>query len=260
MIFTFVWIKSIVMDIQLKEKFISSWKKYFNSSELPVAFYFHKDAGDAKKAEHPKGWSCLICELARVRKGESLYYSPDEIACAGAKRYLGFSESLRPDFEYFLSCGIPGKMEGERYKISPELVRETQKLQKTLPTKGQHVIFKRWDKLTESDDPDAVIFFAKGEVLSGLFTLANFDQVDPNGVIAPFAAGCGSIIHYPYLEKDKDDPKAVLGMFDVSARPCVPADTLSFTIPMKKFKKMIQYMDESFLITDSWKNVKKRIS
>ncbi len=29
-----------------------------------------------------------------------------------------------PDFEYFLSCGIPGKLEGERYKKSPEMVKE----------------------------------------------------------------------------------------------------------------------------------------
>lgn len=31
---------------------------------------------------------------------------------------------IRPDFEYFLSCGIPGKMEGEPDKKSPELVKE----------------------------------------------------------------------------------------------------------------------------------------
>ena len=30
--------------------------------------------------------------------------------------YLGFSEKVRPNFEFFLSCGIQGKFEGERYK------------------------------------------------------------------------------------------------------------------------------------------------
>jgi hypothetical protein len=48
-------------------------------------------------------------------------------------------------------------------------------------------------------------------------------------------------------------------MFDVSARPCVPAGILTFSVPMVKFLKMISYMDESFLITDSWKEVRKRI-
>jgi hypothetical protein len=104
-----------------------------------------------------------------------------------------------------------------------------------------------------------VIFFAKGEVLSGLFTLANFDGIDPHGVIAPFGAGCGSIIHYPYLEKDAENPKAVIGMFDPSARSCVPANTLSFAVPMKKFVKMVEYMEESFLTTETWKHVQERI-
>jgi hypothetical protein len=191
------------MDIKLKEQFISLWKKYFNNAELPITFYFSESTGNTEKADRPKGRSCLICELAKIRNGESLFYTVDEIACAGAKRYLGFTENIRPNFEYFLSCGIPGKMEGERYKISPQVVLETQKLQQTLPTKGKNIIFKRWDNLLESDNPDAVIFFAKGEILSGLFTLANFDEIDPNGVIAPFGAGCGSIIHYPYLKIKK---------------------------------------------------------
>jgi hypothetical protein len=48
-------------------------------------------------------------------------------------------------------------------------------------------------------------------------------------------------------------------MFDVSARPFVPADVLSFAVPMKKFIGMIDNMEESFLITGSWKKVQKRI-
>jgi hypothetical protein len=48
-------------------------------------------------------------------------------------------------------------------------------------------------------------------------------------------------------------------MFDVSARPCVPTGILSFSVPIVKFTRMISYMDESFLITDSWKKVQNRI-
>ena len=163
------------------------------------------------------------------------------------------------NFKYFLSCGIPGELEGERYIRTPEMVEEWQKNQKNIDAKGKNIIFKRWDNLSENDDPDVVIFFAKPDVLSGLFTLANFDQTEPNGTFTPFSAGCGSIVHYPFLEKDSDRPRAVIGMFDPSARPCVPKDVLSFAVPMVKFLKMIDYMEESFLITDTWKNVMKRI-
>lgn len=73
-------------------------------------------------------------------------------------------------------------------------------------------------------------------------------------------AGCGSIIHYPYLEKDSEKPRAVIGMFDPSARHCVPADPLTFAVPIVIFNKMINYMKESFLITQTWTKIIKRIT
>lgn len=249
------------MDRILIEKFTTLWEKYFPSAELPIAFYYHHEIGNAKYASKPRGRSCLICELAKVRNGESLAYDAESISCGGAKRYLGFAESIRPNFEYFLSCGIPGEMEGERYIRTPEMVLELQKNQKSIPdAKGNYIIFKRWDMLQKEDEPAVVVFFAKPDVLSGLFTLANFDQSEPNSTFTPFAAGCGAIVHYPYLEKTAERPRAVIGMFDPSARPCVPKDTLSFAVPMIKFEKMIGFMDESFLITDTWKKLQARIN
>ncbi len=247
------------MKADLKNKFIVLWRKYFSDAELPVIFYYSKGDGGAEKAEKPKGRSCLICELAKVRGGRSVFYNADSLACGGARRYLGYTDKMRPGFEYFLSCGND-QMEGERYIKTPEMVKVFMENQKTLPVEGKNIVFKRWDNLTENDNPDVVIFFAKPDVLSGLFTLANFDQTDPNGTITPFAAGCGSIIHYPYLESITDRQRAVIGMFDPSARPCVPENTLTFAVPMKRFERMISFMEESFLITETWTSVSNRIN
>lgn len=248
------------MDIHLKNSFLDKWEKYFGNSPLPIVFYYsEKKVEGITEVFHEKKWSCLITELARVRNGESLSYNADAVLCGGAKRYLGFSQKMRPDFEYFLSCGIPGEMEGERYKQSPEIVKETQKQLVTTNAENKNIIFKRWDKLIETDTPEVVVFFATSDVLSGLFTLCNFDTVEPNAVIAPFSSGCGSIIHYPFMEINNEYPKAILGMFDVSARPYVPKNTNTIAIPMNRFEKIIGFMDESFLITHSWKIVKKRI-
>ncbi len=192
----------------------------------------------------------MIGVLARVRKGASLSFDVDSIGCGGGKRYTGFTQDISPTFEYFLSCGIPGKLEGERYKKSPELVKEMLKIVPQI---------KRFDMLEQPDDPDAVIFFATPDVLSGLFTLANYDEAEPNGVFCPFSAGYGSIVQYPYLEKGSARPKAVIGMLDVSARPCIPKETLTFAVPMNKFIRMVHNMEESFLITRSWEKVKKRM-
>ena len=247
------------MDIHLKTQFLERWEKYFCHAELPFVFYFTDGDGGAPMAVPAKGRSCIICELAKVRKGESVCYDEEAIICGGAKRYLGFAPGIRPNFEYFLSCGIQGKMEGERYIKTPEMVVDMMKKQPSLNRQGKHIVFKRWDKLEASDNPEVVIFIAKPDVLSGLFTLANYDQAESDSTIAPFGAGCGSIVYYPYFEKDKERPRAVLGMFDPSARPCVPGDTLSFAVPMNKFEKMIANMDECFLITDTWTTVLSRI-
>ncbi len=248
------------MDIELRNKFTGLWNKYFEGSDLPITFGIGEDSGTVPKAPVPTGWRCLICDLGRIRIGHSLAVDQESLSCSGAKLYLGYSTKRAPEFRYFLSSGKPGVVEGERYKRTPEIVDEMDRYREHIHAEGRCYIFKRWDQLTEDDIPEVVIFFARPEVLSGLFTLASFDQSDPfGGVICPFGAGCGSIIYYPWLEQQKENPKAVLGMFDPSARACVMVDVLTMAIPMKKFEKMIGYMEESFLITGSWGKVRKKI-
>jgi hypothetical protein len=247
------------MELTFRNNFLQKWAKYFADSELPITFFYVDDPGDVARANLPNGHSCIVCELALVRKGRPLAWNVQSLGCGGARRYLGYTDKMRPDFEYFLSTGIPGGIEGERYIQTPEMVKEIMSNMRCIPAKGRYIVFKRFDQLTPEDEPVAVIFFAKPDVLSGLFTLANFDQPDGNGVIAPFGSGCGAIVHQPWFQIEQDNPKAILGMFDASARPCVPKDTLSFAIPMKKFKTMVGHMDESFLITETWNTVKNRL-
>lgn len=247
------------MDLATRDSFAQLWQQYFNRSELPIAFFYTNESGHAEEVPTAESWACLIESLSGVREGRPLAFKAESIGCPGGKRYTGFTQKLMPNFEYFLSCGVPGKMEGERYKKAPELVKEAMKHMPPFAAPARFIVFKRWDLLQESDNPEVVIFFALPDVLSGLFTLANFDEGDPNGVIAPFGSGCSSIVLHPYLEGKSHHPRAVIGMFDVSARPFVPANLLSFAVPFGKFSQMIANMDESFLITASWRKVQGRI-
>ena len=247
------------MNQIIRTGFIQQWNKYFPTAELPVTYYYTDQVTEDELADTVQEDRCLVGNLNRVRQGHPYVYSGDMPGCSGGKRYSGFSQSLSPTFEYFLSCGIPGQLEGERYKKSPELVRETMKGWYTFKAPGKYLVFKRWDKLEEQDEPLAVIFFAAGDILAWLFTLANFDAPDPHGVIAPMGSGCSSILANPLREAKSKQPRAVLGMFDVSARPYVPAHTLTFTVPMPRFREMVANMDESFLITHSWQVVQERI-
>jgi len=122
-----------------------------------------------------------------------------------------------------------------------------------------YLVFRRWDQVPAAETPQLAIFFATPDVLAGLFTLANYDGRDPHGVIAPMGSGCASIISYPYAEGQSAQPRCVLGMFDVSARPCVPRDVLAFTVPLHRLARMTSNMDESFLVTKSWETVRERL-
>jgi uncharacterized protein YndB with AHSA1/START domain len=247
------------VDIELQQRFITLWNEHFPGAELPLALYYTDQAG---RAEPPPsgGPQCLICALARARRGIPLRLDGDTVRCGGGKRYLGFTQELRPTFRYFLSCGIPGELEGERYKKTPELVEEWLRKAPPLEAPAPYIVFKRWDTLTAEDEPAVVVFFATPDVLAGLFTLANYEESDPHGVIAPMGSGCSSIVYHPLQEARSTHPSAVLGMFDVSARPCVPAGTLTMAIPWAKFIRMVGNAAESFLITASWQKVAARIA
>jgi len=246
------------MDKTEKGNFISLWKKYFNDAELPITFYYTNKEGDDLILPGTVN-RCIIGALLKARTGQPMRFNAESIGCFGGKRYSGFATKIMPDFEYFLSCGIPGKMEGERYKKSPDLVKKVMQQMLPFEAPGRHIVFKRWDMLDEADEPQVVIFFARPDVLAGLFTLANFDETDPNGVISPFGSGCSSIVYHPYFQSLVAHPRPVIGMFDVSARPFVAKDEISFAVPMARFRTMIGNMSESFLITGSWMKVQKRI-
>jgi len=247
------------MNKDTQSLFIQQWNKYFPGAELPIAYFYTDQVTSDEEADTIQEHRCLIGNLNRVRQGYTYVYTRGTPGCSGGKRYSGFSQSLRSNFEYFLSCGIPGEMEGERYKKSPELVRQTMEHWHDFQAPGKYLVFKRWDKLEPKDESLAVVFFATADVLAGLFTLANYDTPEPDGVIAPMGSGCSSIIANPLREGERLRPRAVLGMFDVSARPYVPAQTLTFSIPMPRFLEMVANMDESFLITRSWQMVQERI-
>jgi hypothetical protein len=246
------------MQAGFNEEFVSKWQKYFGHAELPIAFYYTDQEDRSEKVKVPSGHQCVIGVLSRVRKGIALSLDEKTVGCGGGKRCLGFPFETSPDFKYFLSTGLPGRVEGERYKKSPELVEQVLKGWAGFKAPARNIVFKRWDRLEAGDEPEVVIFFAKPDVLSALFTLANFDELE-NKVHTPFGAGCSSIVQNPYLEKEKDSPRCVIGMFDISARPFVEKDVLTFAAPMKKFLTMVANIDESFLITRSWERVQKRI-
>ena len=245
------------MDVGKYQKF----RDRLGLKEHPLAAFYSDAKPAAGLSPKEKGHVCIFALLKRARQqGETVHFDADHVGCFGGGYYMGFQDTPMPNIEYFLSCGIPGKLEGERYKKSPEMVKEYMKKHAPfVKAPGKYIVFKRWDNLEKADNPEIVIFFAIPDVLAGLYTLASFDEAEQNMVIAPFGSGCASIVQYPYMEVKSKNPRAVIGMFDISARPFVDKNELTFSAPMSKLLRMVDNMEESFLITSSWAKVQKRI-
>jgi len=187
------------MDREIKKQFLSKWDKYSGRANLPIVFYYTDKDMEPIKPKPPKTHRCVFRDIIKVLRGKPITLDKDSIGCMGGKRYLGFSKEIMPDFEYFLSYRREG-LEGECHKKNPEIVKEIMKKMPTFEAPGCYVVFKRIDLLDEEERPEVVIFFDAPDLISGLFTLANFDVSEDN-IKVPFGAGCSTIVLYPYFER-----------------------------------------------------------
>jgi uncharacterized protein (DUF169 family) len=240
-----------------------SWKQFQETlglKESPVGVYYTNDKPEGVTPK--EGISgCMIGLLQNTRKkGRTVYFDKSHFGCPGGAYYMGLLESPRPNIEYFLSCGIPGEMEGERYIKTPELAKEYFGKMKPRPAPATYCVFKPFEQFQEGDKkPEVVVFFPSPDILSGLFTLTNYTLESTDAVFTPFGSGCSTILTYPLKEAEKEKPRAIIGMFDVSARPMVEKDILTLAMPYSVFLKLLENVSGSFLQTESWKKVLQRI-
>ncbi len=238
------------------------WQRFREAiglNESPLGIFYTNDPPEGispKEGVH----GCMIGLLQHARnKGKTVYFDKTHFGCPGGAYYMGFFESPRPNIEYFLSCGIPGEMEGERYIKTPERAREY--FAKMIPRRAPatYCVFKPIEQFHDGVSPEVVVFFASPDLLSGLFTLTNYALERTDAVFAPFGSGCGTILTYPLKEAIREQPRAILGMFDVSARPMVERHILTLSMPYTLFLTLLENVSGSFLETESWKKVHRRI-
>ena len=247
--------KDIDMITEIKTKFIEKWERYFPGSELPIACYYADNLNGAEFPDAPKagkhGFTCVFSQLAPVRVGKARAFNRDNLGCWGATGTFGFTPSTADEHTVDFLVNV------ERYKKSAAHVKA---MYASTPFRagGKYLIFKRWDLLNEKDSPQVVFFFCNPDAISGLHSLANFDTMDPHGVVSPFGSGCESVVGVAMKELRSDEPKAVLGIFDTSARAFVKRDIMSFSVPWPKLLSMIDNMDDCFLNTYVWERIKNR--
>lgn len=231
------------------QTFLQKYREAFgNAVPLPVAFgYSHNPVAEVKKIPR-----CMIGAIRKVCGGEPLTLSADNVLCGGGSLYTAFAP-MQDRIPAFVS-------ETEHYKRTPEQVRRyIHNLDIQLAEKP-YLNFIRIDKLSSFDDVEGILFFATPDVLSGLCSWAFYDNDADDAVSVRFASGCCSIVTFAVNENRKNGRSCFVGMLDPSARPLVPADELTFVIPVSRFREMMRTMEDSALFRKAYSIVRKRIN
>jgi hypothetical protein len=253
----------------------------------PVALVWADQEPDKTIQFKPQHWGCVVSLFAAAAtRGITGAFDRQTYGCWGGGVGLGFgnqyegfpggmdcfcrflstgnedSEQGRPIGEEMRSSGY-GRMsddflKGERYIKSPE---GTRRFIESLPMRdipAKFVVVRPLDQIDpEKDDVKNVTFFVDPDGLSALVILANYERPEAENVIIPWAAGCQVFGICAYRELDREHPRGLIGMTDISARKNVRAtlgeNALSFTAPWPLFQEMERNVEGSFLGRETWR-------
>lgn len=230
--------------------FIENYKEAFGEAAgLPIVFWH----SETPLNQTEKIGGCLFKGLKEVREGRPISLNADVIGCGGGKFYTGFTEM--PEH-------VPGFVSlKERYKQTPELVKEFIDELGVPRADNSYLNFARIDQVDNFDFIEGVLFLANPDMLSGLTTWAYFDNNADDAVCTPFGSGCSSVVTQAVIENQKNGRRTFIGFLDPSVRPYFDADILSYMIPMSRFKEMYETMRSSCLFdTHAWSKLKERIN
>lgn len=241
-------ITKILSTMDLKA-FIESYREAFGeNAQLPLLFGYSDEA----LADTAKIGGCFFKGLQAAREGTPVSLSAEVIGCGGGKLYTGFSD-MPERVPKFVSLT-------EKYKRSPELVIDYVKGLE-MPLAGKpYLNFVRADQVESFDGFEGVMFYATPDMLSGLCGWAFYDTNEPDAVVARFGSGCSTVVSMSIVENARQGQRCFLGLFDPSVRPWVDKDELSFTVPMSRFRTMLDTMRDCFLFgSHAWERVKNRM-
>ncbi|MBL0715385.1 MAG: DUF169 domain-containing protein [Desulfosarcina sp.] len=254
----------------------------------PVALIWSDDVPEQAIQFKEGKWGCVMWMLAHAAKGKTAACGRKTFGCFGGGVGLGFGAQYKnfpggeDCFCHFLSIGneqwetgrqVADKvkpfmrddafdhfMHGERYLKSAERVRQFIAGLPITDIPKSYVVFKPLATVdTQAEDVQVVVFCADPDQLSALTILANYDHETNENVIMPYAAGCQTIGIYPYREAQRERPRAVVGLTDISARTYIRQQLgdhlMTFTVPLAMFREMENNVAGSFLERPVWQKL-----
>lgn len=218
----------------------------------------------------PDKRNCVIPLLIAASKGKAISMDEESCNCPGGATGCCFGDGFtrrNPNIHKLLSQGfedqatpqIPERMRnGERFFCSEELAL---KWRNSMPfsEKGYpRVVFAPMSRWKEIGIPDVVFVFANPDQISALVTMLGSHNGEALNTLAPFGAACHSIV-YAVEQMGKEQPKAIMGLFDISQRCQELANSLSLTMPYVLWEGLSKDLEKSCLTTHAWGEIEKRL-
>ncbi|MCM0761194.1 MULTISPECIES: DUF169 domain-containing protein [Sporomusa] len=229
----------------------------------PVAVLFTNEKPEKALEFAEQKWGCVAAMLTAATKGRTVVFSRKTFGCLGGGVGLGLGNlysGFPGGITNFLSTGSgEGYPPGEAYKKTPAMAQSFVDHLPITDIPEQYVVFKPLAEVDEDKEkPEVIVFYVNPDQLSAMVVLANYGRSE-SSVKIPFAAGCHSTCLLPWSEAAQEKPNAIVGMIDISARPVIDADLLSFSMPLSLFKEMESNAHGSFLDKEAWSKVAKRL-
>jgi hypothetical protein len=255
----------------------------------PVALVWADAAPEGATSFKPGRWACVMslfaAAAAKARVGA---FDRQTYGCWGGGVGLGFGECYKTFpggeecFCSFLADGNEktekGRAVGEQVAawgnqhMTDDFVKGERYLKDAATTRqwldafpfrdipAKWVVVKPLEQVDPArDDVKSVTFFVDPDRLSALVILANYNEPDKENVTIPWGAGCQSIGVFTYRELEREHPRAVVGMTDISARvtvrPMLGKTSMSFTAPWPVFQRMEANVEGSFLQRETWREI-----
>lgn len=232
------------------KQFIADYREAFGEvAALPIAFW-HSDR-PVTKPETVNG--CFFPVFEKVREGKAVCFDATTMKCGGGKFYCG----LAPMPEYvptFVS-------EKEHYKATPQLVKNFVEHLDIEVDRHKYLNFQRMDCVDEGVDYHGILIFSTPDILSGLVSLAYYDNDSEDAVCTPWGSGCSATIRAVINENQRQGQRCFIGLFDPSVRPRVRASELMFGIPQSRLERLATFIHDTCLFNGAaWPKVKERIN
>ena len=236
----------------------------------PVGVFFGNTTANSELEASPQRRNCVIPFILAAAKGKITSLDEQGCTCPGGAVGACFGDGftrLNPNIHFMLSQGLGAKApanappmlkDGERFFCDAQVAMKWRSNMPFSDKAYPRVVFAPLSRWGEVGTPDLVYIFANADQIAALVTMQGFHNGKAVNTLAPFGAACHSIV-YAAEQMGKEEPYAIMGLFDISQRSAALKDYLSMTMPYQLWENMTKDLDRSCLTTHSWKNIEKRL-